>query len=73
MHRIFFIFWSDLVKIPGEITRVVSGEYAVLFKKQGTKTNQIGNHPDRIAGLVDTSFGRPDDLAHPCRRCTWLD
>jgi hypothetical protein len=33
----------------------------VLFKKRGTKTKDLGNHPERIAGLVDTSYGRPDE------------
>ena len=33
----------------------------MLFKKRGTKTKALGNHPDRIAGLVDTSWHRPDE------------
>ncbi|GMA50351.1 hypothetical protein GCM10025857_17080 [Alicyclobacillus contaminans] len=33
----------------------------MLFKKRGTKTKDLGNHLDRIAGLVDISCGRPDD------------
>ena len=34
----------------------------MLFKKLwGTKTKDLGKHPDSIARLVDISYGRPDE------------